>query len=70
MAHFAESVVEVAAFAWLEALDFGVLYGTHITADEPVTERSDPKYHDMAPKTRISGELRGKDHSRLAEAAA
>ena len=70
MAHFTESVVEDAAFAWLEALDYGVLHGTHIAAGEPATERGDPNYHDVAHKTLIPGELKGKDHGGLAETAA
>ena len=61
MTAFIESIVEDATLAWLEALGYGML---------PGAERSDPNYRDVAPKTLISGELRVKVHSGLAEAPA
>lgn len=44
---FAESVVEDAALAWLEALGYAVLHGPDIAASEPGAERSDPNYRDV-----------------------
>ena len=41
---FAESIVEDAALAWLEALGYGVLHGPDIANGEPASERGDPNY--------------------------
>ena len=54
MTAFTESVVEVAALAWLEALGYAVLNGPTIAAGEPAAERSDPNYHDVL----LDGRLR------------
>ena len=51
---FAESVVEDAALAWLEALGYSVLHGPDIAAGEPGAERSDPNYRDVV----LDGRLR------------
>ena len=44
---FAESIVEDAALAWLEALGYGVLHGPDIANGEPASERGDPNYRDV-----------------------
>ena len=44
---FAESVVEDAALAWLEALGYSVLHGPDIAAGEPGAERVDLNYRDV-----------------------
>jgi hypothetical protein len=67
---FTESIVEDATLAWLKARGYAVLYGSDIAAGKLDIERRDPNYCDVAPKTFISGELRVKDHSGLAEAVA
>lgn len=67
---FTESIVDEATLAWLEAVGYAVLYGPDIAAGELGTERRDPNYRGVAPKTLISGELRVKDLSALAGAAA
>ncbi len=51
---FAESVVEDAALAWLEALGYAVLHGPDIAAGEPSAERLDPNYRDVV----LDGRLR------------
>jgi type I restriction enzyme R subunit len=50
---FAESVVEEAALAWLEALGYVVLHGPDIAASEPGFERSDPNYRDVVLERRL-----------------
>ena len=50
---FAESVVEDAALAWLEALGYSVLHGPDIAAGEPGAERSDPNYRDVVLDGRL-----------------
>jgi type I restriction enzyme, R subunit len=52
-AGFAESVVEQAALAWLEALGYTVLHGPDIAAGEPSAERSDPNYRDAILERRL-----------------
>lgn len=47
MTAFAESVVEEAALAWLEALGYAVLHGPGIAVGEPGAERADPNYRDV-----------------------
>src|SRR5712664_3582943 len=49
---FAESVVEDAALAWLEALGYGVLHGPDIAIGELAAERSDPNYRDVVLESR------------------
>ncbi len=51
---FAESVVEDAALAWLEALGYSVLHGPDIAVRMPDAERSDPSYRDVV----LDGRLR------------
>ena len=53
MSTFAEAVVEDAALAWLESLDYDVLYGPEIAAGEPAAERSDPNYRDVVLEGRL-----------------
>ena len=53
MSTFAEAVVEDAALAWLESLDYAVLYGPEIAAGEPAAERSDPNYRDVVLEGRL-----------------
>lgn len=53
MSSFTESVVEDAALAWLEALDYTVLHGPAIAAGEPAAERSDPNYRDVMLEGRL-----------------
>src|SRR5437667_1834744 len=50
---FAESVVEQAALAWLEAMGYAVLHGPAIAAGEPTGERSDPNYRDVILDRRL-----------------
>jgi len=50
---FTESVVEDAALAWLEALDYAVLHGLEIAAGEPGAERGDPNYRDVLLERRL-----------------
>jgi type I restriction enzyme R subunit len=50
---FAESVVEDAALAWLEALGYGVLHGPDIAIGELAAERSDPNYRDVVLESRL-----------------
>jgi type I restriction enzyme, R subunit len=56
---FAESVVEDAALAWLEALGYAVVYGPDIAAGEPGAERSDPNYRDVVLDARFRQALVG-----------
>lgn len=51
---FAESVVEDAALAWLEALGYSVLHGPDIAVGMLGAERSDPSYRDVV----LDGRLR------------
>jgi len=53
MSGFAESVVEDASLAWLEALGYAVLHGPDIAAGEPGAERSDPNYRDVVLDGRV-----------------
>ncbi|MEO6326449.1 MAG: type I restriction endonuclease subunit R [Thermoanaerobaculia bacterium] len=53
MTAFAESVVEEAALAWLEALGYAVLHGPDIAIGEPAAERSDPNYRDVVLERRL-----------------
>jgi type I restriction enzyme R subunit len=53
MTAFAESMVEDAALAWLEALGYAVLHGPDIAAGEPGAERSDPNYRDVFLERRL-----------------
>ncbi|MCW5605435.1 MAG: type I restriction endonuclease subunit R, partial [Burkholderiales bacterium] len=53
MTAFAESVVEEAALAWLEALGYAVLNGPDIAAGEPGAERRDPGYRDVVLERRL-----------------
>ena len=50
---FAESVVEEATLAWLEALGYQVLHGPDIAAGEPGAERNDPNYRDVVLERRL-----------------
>jgi len=50
---FAESVVEDAALAWLEALGYAVLHGPDIAVGEPAAERKDPGYRDVVLERRL-----------------
>ena len=52
---FAESVVEEAALAWLEALGYGVQHGPDIAVGESAAERSDPNYRDVVLDERFWG---------------
>jgi len=53
MTGFSESVVEDAAFAWLEALGYALKHGPEIAAGEPAAERSDPGYRDVVLEGRL-----------------
>ena len=53
MSGFAESVVEDAALAWLEALGYAVLHGPDIAVGMPGAERSDPNYRDVVLEGRL-----------------
>ncbi len=53
MSNFAESVVEQASLAWLEALGYGVLCGPDIAAGMLGAERSDPNYRDVFLERRL-----------------
>lgn len=55
---FAESIVEDAALAWLEALGYGVLHGPDIANGEPASERGDPNYRDVVLEQRLRQALR------------
>ncbi|MEJ7810678.1 MAG: type I restriction endonuclease subunit R [Gemmatimonadaceae bacterium] len=52
-APFTESVVEQAALAWLESLDYAVLSGPMIAAGQPGAERTDPGYRDVRLERRL-----------------
>ncbi len=51
MTAFAESIVEDAALAWLEALGYAVLHGPDIAVGLIGAERSDPNYRDVVLET-------------------
>lgn len=53
MSGFAESVVEQAALAWLEALDYAVVNASGIAAGALGAERSDPSYRDVILEGRL-----------------
>jgi type I restriction enzyme, R subunit len=57
MTRFAESIVEDAAIAWLEALGYAVLHGPDIAAGERAAERSDPSYRDVVLEGRLRASL-------------
>src|SRR5262245_11381950 len=50
---FTESVVEDAALAWLESLDYTVLHGPEIATGMPAAERKDPNYRDVVLEQRL-----------------
>jgi len=50
---FAESVVEDAALAWLEALGYAVLHGPDMAVGMPGAERGDPNYRDVVLEGRL-----------------
>ena len=50
---FTESVVEEAGLEWLEGLDYEVLSGPDIAAEEPGAERTDPDYRDVILERRF-----------------
>lgn len=54
---FAESVVEQAALAWLEALGYAVKNGPDIAFGEIGAERSDPNYRDVVLEGRLRDAL-------------
>ena len=54
MSSFAESIVEDAALAWLEALGYSVLGGSNIAARMPCTERSDSNCREVALERRCA----------------
>jgi type I restriction enzyme, R subunit len=56
---FSESVVEDAALAWLQDLDYTVLSGPSIAAGELQAERSDPNYRDVVLEGRLRQALVG-----------
>jgi type I restriction enzyme R subunit len=51
--HFAESVVEEAALAWLADAGWDVRNGPEIAAGLPAAERSDPTYRDVVLERRL-----------------
>ncbi len=57
MAGFAESVVEEAALAWLDALGYVVKNGPEIAYGEVTAERSDPNYRDVVLESRLRDAL-------------
>jgi len=50
---FTESIVEGANLVWFEALDYSVLHGPGIAADEPGAQRSDANYRDVLLDLRL-----------------
>ncbi len=54
---FAESVVEDAALAWLEAFGYAILHGPDIAAGMPGAERRDPGYRDVVLERRLRDAL-------------
>ncbi|HZZ62139.1 MAG TPA: type I restriction endonuclease [Roseiarcus sp.] len=57
MSPFAESVVEEAALAWLEALGYAVLHGPDMAVGQPAAERHDPAFRDVLLKKRLRNAL-------------
>ena len=53
MTQFAESVVEDAALAWLEALGYAVFHGPEIAVGELGAERADLNYRDVLLERRL-----------------
>jgi len=53
MAGFAESVVEEAALAWLDALGYAIKTGPDIAFGEAEAERGDPSYRDVVLEGRL-----------------
>ena len=53
MTGFAESVVEEAALAWLDALGYAIKSGPDIAVGEIDAERSDPNYRDVVLERRL-----------------
>jgi type I restriction enzyme R subunit len=50
---FTESIVEVAALAWLGSLGYTVLHSPDIAAGESGAERNDPNYRDVVLERRL-----------------
>jgi type I restriction enzyme R subunit len=50
---FAESVVEDAALAWLEALGYSIRHGPDIAVSGRLAERADPDYKDVVLEQRL-----------------
>jgi type I restriction enzyme R subunit len=57
MSGVAESVIEKAALAWLEALGYQVPHGPDIAVGEPAAERSEPNYRDVVLERRLGKRL-------------
>jgi len=57
LAKFAESVVEDAALAWLEALGYELRHGPDIAFGEAGAERSDPNFRDSVLEGRLRSTL-------------
>ena len=57
MSPFAESVVEDAALAWLEALGYTVVHGPDIAVGQPAAERRDPAFRDVLLEGRLRSAL-------------
>lgn len=71
-AGFAESTVESAALAWLEAIGWQIVHGPEIAPDGPFAERADYREVVLAQRLRnallprlISGGTRVKDAERF-----
>ncbi len=69
MSNFTESVVEDAALAWLEELDYSILHGPEIAAGEPAAERSDPNFRDVLLEGRLRQALAKLNSSKLSPEA-
>jgi type I restriction enzyme R subunit len=54
MPSFTESVVEQAALAWLESLQYGIIAGPQIAPDQPYAERADYSQVVLAGRLRRS----------------
>jgi len=57
MSPLAESVVEEAALAWLEALGYAVVHGPGIAVGQPAAERCDPAFRDVLLEGRLRSAL-------------
>jgi type I restriction enzyme R subunit len=57
MSHFAESDVEDAALAWLEAQGYAVAYGPAFAVDGTAPERADPGFRDVVLEGRLRAAL-------------